>query len=160
MSVVYNIYSSGVKLTIAGNNGLVPFALHPYLWDAMRQIPKNKLINKLSDALSDGKMMKKTLYEVAAMWVMLKDPTVPKLAKAEVLGALVYLINPFDAIPDLLPMGLVDDIALLGLTWNLVQAYISEDHRTEAQRLVLDLLGRLNLSQEIPADGEVAGDAS
>ncbi len=126
----------------------------------MRQIPKNKLINKLSVALSDGKMMKKTLYEAAAMWVMLKDPTVPKLAKAEVVGALIYLLNPLDAIPDLLPMGLVDDVALLGLTWNLVQSYITEDHRAEAQRLVLELLGRLNLSREIPADGEVAGDAS
>ncbi|MCK4577952.1 MAG: DUF1232 domain-containing protein [Candidatus Marinimicrobia bacterium] len=115
----------------------------------MPGIRKERLLLKLANALRDGKMLKETLYQVVAMFVMLKDSAVPATAKAEVIGALLYLINPFDALPDLLPIGLVDDIALLGLVWKHVQCHISDDHRDEARRLVLDIMGRLNLTKEI-----------
>ena len=115
----------------------------------MRTIPREKLLRKLAAALTDGKMLKKTLYQVAAMFVMLKDPAVPAMAKAEVVGALLYLLNPLDLIPDLLPMGLVDDIALLGLAWNHVQIHITDEHRAKAKQFVLDILGELNLTREI-----------
>lgn len=115
----------------------------------MGTIPKEKLLRKLSTALSDGKMLKKTLYQVAAMFVMLGDPAVPKVAKAEVVAALLYLLNPLDLLPDLLPIGLIDDIALLGVTWNHVQIHITDEHREKARRFVLNILGQLNLTQEI-----------
>lgn len=115
----------------------------------MGKIPQEKLLRKLSSALTNGKMMKGTLYQVAAMFVMLKDPAVPAMAKAEVVGALLYLLNPLDLIPDLLPMGLVDDIALLGLAWNHVQIHITDGHREKAKRFVLNILGELDLTKEI-----------
>ena len=115
----------------------------------MRTIPKEKLLRKLAAALADGKMLKKTLYQVAAMFVMLRDPAVPTMAKAEVVAALLYLLNPFDLLPDLLPIGLIDDIALLGVTWNHVQIHITDKHRAKAQQFVLNILGQLNLTKEI-----------
>ena len=50
-------------------------------------------------------------------------------------------------------IGLVDDIALLGYTWNVVKQFITEEHRQAAKETVLELLGRLNLTQEVaPGD--------
>ncbi len=115
----------------------------------MTNIPKEKLIRKLTAALSDGKMVKETLYEVAAMFAMLKDPNVPALVKAKVAGALLYLLNPLDLLPDLLAIGLVDDIALLGITWNHVKSHITDEHRAKAKKFVLNILGDLNLTREI-----------
>ncbi|MFC1481632.1 YkvA family protein [Candidatus Neomarinimicrobiota bacterium] len=115
----------------------------------MGTIRKEKLLRKLTAALSDGKMLKETLYQVAAMFVMLRDPAVPTIAKAEVIAALLYLLNPLDLIPDMLAIGLVDDIALLGLAWNHVKIHITDEHREKARRFVLNILGELNLTKEI-----------
>lgn len=120
----------------------------------MRPIPQHQLLDKLGAALRDGKMVRETLYQVVAMFLMLRDPEVPVRAKAEVVAALIYLLNPFDLVPDLLPMGLADDVAVLGVTWTLIQRHITEDHRRQARRIIIDLLNRLNLTKEIPADGK------
>ena len=121
-----------------------------YLRTVMRGISRQRITAKLAAAFTDGKMVKETLYQVVAMYFMLKDPLVARTAKVEVAAALVYLLNPFDLMPDMLPVGLVDDIAVLGLVWKLIQGHISTEHRTEARRIVLELLGRLNLTDEIP----------
>ncbi len=121
-----------------------------YLWTVMRGISRQRITAKLAAALADGKMVKETLYQVVAMFLMMKDPLVAGTAKVEVAAALVYLLNPFDLMPDMLPVGLVDDIAVLGVVWKLVQRHITDEHREEARRIVLDLLGRLNLTSEIP----------
>ena len=115
----------------------------------MRKVPKEKLLRKLATALTDGKMVKKTLYQAATMFAMLRDPAVPTVAKAEVVGALLYLLNPLDLMPDMLPIGLLDDIALLGVAWNHVQIHITDEHRDKGKRFVLNILGELNLTQEI-----------
>ncbi|MCH7852646.1 MAG: DUF1232 domain-containing protein [Candidatus Marinimicrobia bacterium] len=121
-----------------------------YLWTVMRGISRQRITAKLAAAFTDGKMVKETLYQVVAMYLMLKDPLVARTAKVQVAAALVYLLNPFDLMPDMLPMGLVDDIAVLGVVWKLIQGQISAGHRDEARRIVLQLLGRLNLTDEIP----------
>ena len=118
----------------------------------MRKIPKRQLLAKLKGAFRDGKMVRESIYQVIAMFLMLKDPHVALAAKAEVAAALLYLLNPFDLIPDLLPMGLADDVAVLGVTWKVVQQHITPEHREEARRMVLDLLARLNLTREIAPD--------
>jgi len=115
----------------------------------MRKIPREQLQRKLADAFRDGRMVRETLYQAAAMYRMLLDPQVPAVAKAEVVGALVYLLNPFDLVPDMLPMGLVDDVAMLGVVWGLVRRHITDEHRQEGRRMVIDLLARLNLTREI-----------
>ena len=99
-------------------------------------------------------MVRETRDQVAAMTLMLRDPQVPMTAKAEVVAALIYLLNPFDLVPDMLPLGLTDDVAVLGMTWSLIQGHITEDHRRQARRIIIDLLGRLHLTKEIPSDGK------
>ena len=60
---------------------------------------------KLSD---DAKRYLKALYKMAT------GPDISATEKLIALGALVYFINPFDAIPDITPfMGFIDDVALL-----------------------------------------------
>ena len=52
--------------------------------------------------------------KVQSLWQFVLDPNVPMVKKAAPIGALVYLISPFDAVPDLIPVaGLVDDVAVI-----------------------------------------------
>ena len=56
----------------------------------------------------------KEVFAVAeACFLTMKDPAVPWKHKALLSSALVYLLSPIDAIPDLLPGGFVDDMSLL-----------------------------------------------
>jgi len=52
--------------------------------------------------------------KVRSLFEMIRDPQAAWSAKAMAIGALVYLISPFDAIPDFIPFaGLADDAALI-----------------------------------------------
>jgi uncharacterized membrane protein YkvA (DUF1232 family) len=54
------------------------------------------------------------LRESVALFEMLSDPAVSKAKKAAAVGALLYFINPLDAIPDFSPfVGFVDDAAVI-----------------------------------------------
>jgi len=49
-----------------------------------------------------------------ALYQMIKDPSVSWVKKAAAIGALVYVISPIDAIPDVIPvLGLTDDAAVI-----------------------------------------------
>ena len=48
-----------------------------------------------------------------ATYLTFKDPNVSYRHKAVLAGALVYLLSPLDALPDLLPGGLADDMSVL-----------------------------------------------
>jgi len=54
------------------------------------------------------------LREALALFELLGDPAVSKAKKVAAVGALLYFINPFDAIPDFVPLGgFVDDAAVI-----------------------------------------------
>jgi len=54
------------------------------------------------------------LRESLALFEMLSDPAVGKAKKAAAVGALLYFINPFDAVPDFVPLaGFADDAAII-----------------------------------------------
>lgn len=77
-----------------------------------------------------------TLKEQAILlWLVLKEDDVPIAIKATVIGALGYLISPIDAVPDFLPLGLLDDGAVLSATLMLVEAYTTESMRQKARNL-------------------------
>jgi len=58
------------------------------------------------------------IYEDAvALYYYMRDKDVPWYRKTVVVGCLFYLINPFDAIPDITPIiGFVDDAAIIAAT--------------------------------------------
>ncbi|KHE14456.1 YkvA family protein [Aeromonas hydrophila] len=66
----------------------------------------------------------------------------PLWTKLLIYSALAYFICPIDAIPDVLPMGLTDDIAALSATLASVAAFIDDHIRARAARKMRDLFGQ------------------
>lgn len=52
--------------------------------------------------------------DVQSLWTMVRDPGAAWSSKAIAIGALLYLVTPFDPIPDFLPfIGLTDDAGVI-----------------------------------------------
>jgi uncharacterized membrane protein YkvA (DUF1232 family) len=52
--------------------------------------------------------------KVTLLYKFVKDPSAPWTGKALAIGALIYMISPLDAVPDLTPIvGLLDDVAII-----------------------------------------------
>ena len=73
-------------------------------------------VKKIKDKM--GRYNKGPLQEiwdnVLALWDLLKDPNAGIAAKATAIGALLYMISPVDAIPDIIPgVGIIDDVAII-----------------------------------------------
>ncbi|MCK9171113.1 MAG: YkvA family protein [Treponema sp.] len=55
---------------------------------------------------------------VQTLWKGFKSPDVPASTKVLIIGALIYLVSPFDIIPDTLgPAGLLDDAAVIAFIY-------------------------------------------
>ncbi|USV58787.1 YkvA family protein [Aeromonas encheleia] len=65
----------------------------------------------------------------------------PLWARMLITSALLYFIVPIDAIPDLLPMGLGDDITVLSATLASITAFIDDGIRTQVANTLRDLFG-------------------
>ncbi len=51
---------------------------------------------------------------VQSLWAMARDPSAAWTSKAIAIGALIYLVSPVDAVPDILPIvGLTDDAGVI-----------------------------------------------
>ncbi len=66
--------------------------------------------------------------KIRLLWMVLRDYAngsyrrVPWKAVAAIAAAVVYVVSPFDLIPDFLgPLGFTDDAVVLALTWGLVK---------------------------------------
>ena len=65
-------------------------------------------------ALMNRGPIKEIWDKVQLLWKFTKDPDVAWGVKAAAIGALLYLISPLDAVPDVIPGGgLLDDVAVL-----------------------------------------------
>ncbi len=74
--------------------------------------------------IKSGKDDAVTLMEMIKAWGSGKYREVPRATLLLGIAALIYFVNPFDAIPDLVPAtGLLDDVTVIGL----VLASIKED---------------------------------
>ena len=88
---------------------------------------------KLSFLMSSVKMLKKYYKLVDVMMMMIKDyrkgnyKAVPWFTIAAIGGSLLYILSPFDLIPDFIPgLGYLDDITVL----TIVVGWIDSDlHR-------------------------------
>ncbi len=54
-----------------------------------------------------------TLFRLCKSWVLAEYREVPTSSVVWALAAILYFLNPFDLIPDLLPGGFIDDIAAI-----------------------------------------------
>lgn len=67
--------------------------------------------------------------KVESLYGWLTDGTLKLQDKAIVVGALIYFINPLDAIPDLTPfIGFGDDLGIIYLVYNYLQNRAIEEH--------------------------------
>ncbi|MDM5074976.1 YkvA family protein [Aeromonas media] len=66
----------------------------------------------------------------------------PRWAKFVIYGALAYFVSPVDAIPDVLPMGLTDDIVVLSAALASITAFIDDQIRARAARKMRELFGQ------------------
>ena len=106
-----------------------------------------------------------TVVEKAlVLYVILTDRFTPVWVRALVAAALVYLLNPLDAIPDALPgIGLVDDLAVLALTLERLSRFATPRVRLRARCMAPEWLARRderntqsndNNEQGVPHDGQ------
>lgn len=95
----------------------------------------------------------KTVWEkVQSLAQMANDPEIPWKSKAVAIAALVYLVSPLDAVPDVIPLaGLADDVAVIAAVVSTLavelekymtrqaekQAAIEIKKRTEIVRITL-----------------------
>lgn len=93
------------------------------------------------------KVGKEVLVLILTLFYCLKDKDTPAWAKSVIIGALIYFISPIDAIPDFLPGGYVDDIAVLLGASSTVVVHIKPEHRERANEWVDSLFGSKDDSQ-------------
>ncbi|MGB3636931.1 MAG: YkvA family protein [Rivularia sp. (in: cyanobacteria)] len=80
--------------------------------------PQNiqKDIQKITDKLPSMNRgpIKEIWPKIQSLFQMVLDPRAAWTSKALAIGSLLYLISPFDAIPDIIPvLGLTDDVAVI-----------------------------------------------
>lgn len=78
---------------------------------------------------------------VLTLLYCMHDSDTPLWARATIIGSLIYFISPIDAVPDFLPGGYLDDLAVLGSAAAVVVAYIKPEHRHRAQEWVDETFG-------------------
>ena len=77
--------------------------------------------------------------DVAALWLALRDPRVPWVAKAVAAVVVAYALSPIDLIPDFIPvLGYLDDLLLVPLgillAVRLIPADLMAEFRAAAAR--------------------------
>jgi len=79
--------------------------------------------------------------EVLTIYYCALDRHTPTYVRVALIGALAYFIDPFDLIPDVLPIiGLTDDAAVIAAATKLVWDQIKPEHRDAAR----DALARMD----------------
>jgi len=88
------------------------------------------------------KMGGKLLYNVYVLYYVLKSRDVPVKVKAEILGALGYVLVPLDLIPDFIPVaGFTDDLAAVAFAVHSARAQITPGIQQQAEDKVHKLIG-------------------
>ena len=107
---------------------------------------KKGLRRKFTDLIK--RASKNVVRQVLTLFVMLKDPNVPKWVKVSIVGALGYLICPIDLYPDFLPCGYTDDIAIIAL----LLAEISIYHTMAIKAQVAELMREFQEAKIVELD--------
>lgn len=88
----------------------------------------------------------KLTYMTLLLFYAYQNPETPRWAKNIVLGALGYLLNPFDCIADITPViGYTDDIGVLTFALVSISTYISDEVIINARRQLNRWWGDLDM---------------
>ena len=88
------------------------------------------------------KMGSKLVYYVLILYYVMKAPGTPWGVKAQIVGALGYVILPLDLIPDFIPVaGFSDDLGAVVYTVGTVSDYVTPDIDRKAKAKVRDIFG-------------------
>ena len=79
------------------------------------------------------KVGQQALEKAITLYVLLHEDDVPLWAKAAIAATLTYLLCPVDAVPDFLPGGLLDDIAMMVTTIARLHVYVTPTVRTKVK---------------------------
>lgn len=75
--------------------------------------------------------------DVLAAYHCVRDPKTSSRVRMILLAALAYLVLPFDAVPDLLPiLGFTDDAAIMAAAIASVRDAIRDEHREQARAML------------------------
>ncbi len=84
-----------------------------------------------------GRASSRLIHQSLVLYCLLTDKSTPAWVRALIAAALVYLVNPFDAVPDALPgIGLLDDAAAIGLVLHRLAAYVTPSVEARARGLL------------------------
>ena len=82
------------------------------------------------------------ITKALTLWFCLRDADTPARIRALILGDLLYLLSPFDAIPDMIPgLGYSDDMAALTLAFVTLAAHLKPEHHEKAKAKVSEWFG-------------------
>jgi len=102
----------------------------------MSDVPHASMLAKLKDI----KGLKQLFMAALLLYALLLDADCPTWAKAVVVAALLYLLNPFDAMPDpLLWAGYIDDMAVLLSAIATLSQVIKPHHHASASQMHAEL---------------------
>lgn len=90
-----------------------------------------KLFSKLHKL--PGKILSLLLFKTFLLYELLKEHDTSVFIKAAIVGTLGYLVCPIDAIPDLLPGGYIDDMAMMTTLLAGVDHLISDEIKRRAK---------------------------
>lgn len=84
-----------------------------------------------------GRAASRLVHQSLVLYCLLTDRSTPPWVRALIAAALVYLVNPLDAVPDALPgIGLLDDAAVIGLLLHRLAAYVTPSVEARARGLL------------------------
>lgn len=88
----------------------------------------------------------RAIYSSLLLYYTYQEKETPGWARNIVLGALAYLINPFDVIPDLSPLvGYTDDLGILGFALVTISGYINMEVKINARKKAKEWFKEIDL---------------
>lgn len=109
------------------------------------EINKEQLFEKLQKYSRELGI--RAIYSSLLLYYTYQEDETPGWARKIVLGAIAYLINPFDAIPDLSPLvGYTDDLGILGFALVTISGYINMNVKINARKKAKEWFKEIDLN--------------